>query len=77
MNDPCEESKLWRTARDDVRTRRVSEMRSDPDPCSRMMLRTISPVQSQAVTGTEINQVSVIRSWKATQYKHLRKEATF
>ena len=51
--------------------------RSDQDPCSRMMLRTISPVQSQAVTGTEINQVSVIRSWKATQYGRLRKEATF
>ena len=48
-----------------------------PAPCSRMMLRTISPVQSQAVTGTEISQVPVIRSWKSTQYKHLRKEATY
>ena len=35
---------------------------------SRMMLRKISPVQHQAVTGTAINQVPVRYRWKAVHF---------
>ena len=57
-----EESNLRGTARDNVRTPRMTEVQSDP----------ISPLQSQAVTGTEISQVPVMCFFKAMQYKHLR-----
>ena len=63
-----EESKpAERTARGHVQAPRMSEMQSDPEPCSRIMLRTRNPVQSPAVTGTKVSQVSV-----TMQCKHLR-----
>ena len=52
----------------------TSEMWSDPDQCKRMMLRTISLVQLERVTGTEISQVSVKCRWSAKHTEHLRKE---
>ena len=56
---------------------RVSEMRSDPDPCSRMMLRIIiSPVQSQAGDPDRDQSGSGDTQLEGTQYKHLRKEVT-
>ena len=41
-----EEPTLRWTARGHVRMRKMSKMQSDPEPCSKMMLRTLSPVQS-------------------------------
>ena len=60
--------------RDHVRTLRMSEMQSDPEHSKNMMLRTISSVQSQAVAGTDINQVPLICRWKARHYRRLRKD---
>ena len=55
-----EDSKRRRAARDHVRIQMVTEIQPDPE-------QTISPVQSQAVTGTETNQVLMMWRWKGKE----------
>ena len=74
MTDMQHDERLARrvqAAEDRQRPRANAEAERDavrPSAMQRMMLRTISPVQSESVTRTEISQVLVINRWKAMQY---------